>query len=321
MSIAISGSSITFPDQTQMSTAVGGSFRNRIINGDMRIWQRGTSVSNPTTSAFYTADRWGCNRTGDATGAVVSRIASGLTGFEYALSLQRVAGNANTASLSLWYSNESTNTYDLAGSPATLSFWAKTGVNHSGGGSLAVIIYSGTGTDQRVYAYTGLVTVASMNQSITSTWARYTLTGTVPANSTELGLQISWTPTGTAGADDSVYITGVQLEQGSAATDFERRPIGVELALCQRYYQGPRVYSGTIRYNSASAVSGVFAQGSLPISPEMRSAPTVTISNNTGAGTPIINPPSYSHTVNFGSSTTATNGSPVDFNYVLSAEL
>ena len=237
MSIAISGSSITFPDQTQMSTATGGSFRNRIINGDMRIWQRGTTISNPISSPnFYTADRWGCNRAGDVTGATVSRDISGLSGLEYSLKLQRTAGNTSTAALSLWYSNESTNTYDLAGSPVTLSFYAKTGANYSGG-SLGVIIYSGTGTDQRVYAYTGSVSVASTSQSITSTWTRYTLTGTVPANSTELGLQITWTPTGTAGADDSVYITGVQLEAGSTATDFERRPIGTELALCQRYYE------------------------------------------------------------------------------------
>jgi hypothetical protein len=237
MSIAISGSSITFPDQTQMSTATGGSFRNRIINGDMRIWQRGTTISNPISSPnFYTADRWGCNRAGDVSGAVVSRISSGLAGFEYALASQRVAGDTSTASLSLWYSNESTNTYDLAGSPITLSFYAKTGANYSGG-LLSVAIYSGTGTDQRVYSYTGIVAVTSMSQAITSTWARYTLTGTVPANSTELGLQILWGPTGTAGADDSIKITGVQLEQGSSATDFERRPIGTELALCQRYYE------------------------------------------------------------------------------------
>jgi hypothetical protein len=236
MSIAISGSSITFPDQTQMSTATGGSFRNRIINGDMRIWQRGTTFSNPTTTTnFYTADRWGCNRSTDVSGATVSRGISGLSGFEYSLKLQRTAGNTATNGLFLFYSNESTNTYDLAGSPVTLSFWAKTGANYSGG-LLDVIVLSGTGTDQRVYAYTGSAAVASANQAITSTWTRYAFTGTVPSNATEIGFYFSWTPTGTAGADDSVYITGVQLEQGSTATEFERRPIGTELALCQRYF-------------------------------------------------------------------------------------
>jgi hypothetical protein len=218
---------------TSVTNPVG--FRNRIINGDMRIWQRGTTISNPTTTNFYTADRWGVNRNSDASGATVSRDISGLSGFEYSLKLQRTAGDTATNSLSLMYSNESTNTYDFAGSPVTLSFYAKTGANYSGG-LLNVIIYSGTGTDQRVYAYTGSTSVASVNQAITSTWTRYTLTGTASANATEIGIIITWNPTGTAGADDSVYITGVQLEAGSTATDFERRPIGTELALCQRYY-------------------------------------------------------------------------------------
>ena len=235
MSIAISGSSITFPDQTQMSTAVGGSFRNRIFNGDMRIWQRGTSFTNPTLANYYTADRWGANRSSDVNGAVVSRISSGLAGFEYALALQRASGNTSAESLSLQYSNESTNTYDLVGSPVTLSFWAKTGSTYSGG-PLFVRLRSGTGVDQRVYAYTGFNDFAASTQAITSTWTRYSLTGTVPSSTTQLGFYMFWTPPGTAAsADDSVYITGVQLEAGSSATEFERRPYGTELALCQRY--------------------------------------------------------------------------------------
>jgi hypothetical protein len=238
MSIAISGSTITFADLTTQSSAAvaGGTFKNRIINGDFRIWQRGIVFSNPISTNFYTADRWGCNRAGDASGAVVNRISSGLTGFQYALALQRVSGNTATDALSLWYSAESSDVYDLAGNPVTLSFWAKTGSTYSGG-SLAVIIYSGTGTDQRVYNYTGSVSVASTNQVITSTWTRYTLTGTVPANATEIGLQFSWVPTGTAGADDAVKLAGVQLEEGGNVSDFEVRATGSELALCQRYYE------------------------------------------------------------------------------------
>jgi hypothetical protein len=286
MSIAISGSSITFPDQTQMSTATGGSFRNLVINGDMRIWQRGTTISNPISTSFYTADRMGVNRGADVVGAVVSRIASGLAGFEYALALQRIAGDTSVQPISLYYSNESTNTYNLAGSPVTLSFYAKTGANYSGG-SFAFHIYSGTGTDQRVYNYTGQVSVASANQAITSTWTKYTSTGTVPANSTELGFQILWTPTGTAGADDSIKITGVQLEQGSTATDFERRPIGVELALCQRYFYktfpqnvAPGFNLGTPCITTA-VVSGYSGHQILPIN--MRVKPQIVAYNPNGA--------------------------------------
>lgn len=255
---------------TSVTNPVG--FRNRIINGDMRIWQRGTTISNPTTSNFYTADRWGCNRSGDATGATVSRDISGLSGFEYSLKLQRTAGNTSVAGLTLWYSNESTNTYDLAGSPVTLSFWAKAGANYSGG-VLNVIVYSGTGTDERVYAYTGLVSVISTNQAITSTWTQYTLTGTVPANATEIGLQFNWVPTGTAGADDSVYITGVQLEAGSTATEFEKRPIGTELALCQRYYFKAQPTLNN-RYGISRNISTTLSSLTVPFPVPMRTRPT-----------------------------------------------
>ena len=124
---------ITFNDGSTQNTRPAVGFRNRIINGDMRIWQRGTTFSNPTSTNFYTADRWGCNRSSDVSGATVSRGISGLSGFEYSLKLQRTAGNTATNGLFLFYSNESTNTYDLAGSQVTLSFWAKTGANYSGG--------------------------------------------------------------------------------------------------------------------------------------------------------------------------------------------
>jgi len=267
---------ITFNDGSTQNTRPAVGFRNRIINGDMRIWQRGTTISDPTSgSNFYTADRWGCNRGGDATGAVVSRIASGLTGFEYALAMQRVNGNTSTAAPALWYSNESTNTYDLAGSQVTLSFWAKAGTTLSSAGSqMYVAIVSGTGTDQRIYSYTGGVAFSVTYQTITTSWVRYSFTGTVPSNATELGFQISFTPTGTAGADDSIKITGVQLEAGSTATDFERRPIATELALCQRYYQKyTNVYQNGAFWTNSELMYGTL----LPV--QMRAAPTATLSN------------------------------------------
>ena len=283
---------ITFNDGSTQNTRPAVGFRNRIINGDMRIWQRGTTFSNPTSTNFYTADRWGCNRSSDVSGATVSRGISGLSGFEYSLKLQRTAGNTATNGLFLFYSNESTNTYDLAGSQVTLSFWAKTGANYSGG-LLYVNVLSGTGTDQRVYAYTGSAAVASANQAITSTWTRYAFTGTVPSNATEIGFYFLWTPTGTAGADDSVYITGVQLEAGSTATDFERRPIGTELALCQRYYD--KSYSIDVAPSTATSNGMVFAimenyqgawyagGGSIRLTTEMRRVPDFSYYDRLGA--------------------------------------
>jgi hypothetical protein len=294
---------ITFNDGSTQNTRPAVGFRNRIINGDMRIWQRGTTISNPNSTNFYTADRWGCNRASDVSGAVISRIPAALTGFQYALASQRVAGNTGTESVSLWYSFESSDVYDLAGSPITLSYWAKTGTTFSGGTGMFVAIYYGTGTDQRIYNMTGITLVNSTSQTIASTWSRYTLTGTVPANATQIGFQLTWAPTGTAGADDSIKLTGVQLEAGSNASDFERRPIGTELALCQRYYQktyelgtAPATVTtvGAINY----VATGTYQDLNDRLMVEMRGVPsTVQIFNpHTGTAGQVRN---YSNSTNY----------------------
>jgi len=213
------------------------SFKNRIINGGMNIWQRGTTTVNPAAGAsnFYTADRWACNRNSNVTGITVSRSTSAPSGFQYSLALQRVAANTSTADMYIFNSNESINTLDLASHTVTLSFWARAGANYSGG-ALVIQMLNGTGTDQPVYAYTGSNIFSNTTQAITTTWTRYSVTATVPSNATEMGFYIYWTPTGTAGADDAVYFTGFQLEKGVTATSFDYRPYTTELQLCQRYY-------------------------------------------------------------------------------------
>jgi hypothetical protein len=228
----------TAADSISNSAGSPYGFKNRVINGAMNIWQRGTSFANPTVSGgnFYTADRWAINRAGDVSGATVSQSTDVPSGFQYSLKLQRTAGDTSTAGLYLFNSNETANTLDLAGNSVTISFWVKTGANYSGG-TLSVQGYWGTGTDQRVFSYTGLTNFINTTQAITSTWTRYSFTAKVGVNSTEVGFQLFWTPTGTAGADDSIYITGCQLEKGSQATAFDYRPYGTELQLCQRYYQ------------------------------------------------------------------------------------
>ena len=284
---------ITFNDGSTQNTRPAVGFHNHIINGDMRIWQRGTTISNSTrTSKFYTADRWGCDRGSNAAGAVVSRTAANLTGFQYALALQRVAGNTGVQTMSLYHSLESINVYPLQGQPVTLSYWAKAGSTFSGSGGLFGTILRGIGTDDRPYNYSGLGTVQGTSRSIQTTWTRYSQTGTVPSNATQLGLLFSFAPTGTAGVDDSVYITGVQLEVGSTATDFERRPIGTELALCQRYYDksySMNVAPGTATANGMlNAISEDWAGtwysggGSIRFTTEMRISPNFSYYDSAG---------------------------------------
>jgi hypothetical protein len=211
-------------------------FKNRLINPAMSIWQRGTSISVGSASYTYTADRFKTYSANSAT--TVSQNTSVPSGFQYSLKLQRPNANTGTSGLSSVQMIESSNCFDLAGQSVTLSFWAKAGANYSGG-NLTVQVLSGTVADQTgdPYAWTGLSAPVNTTQAITTTWTRYSFTGTISSSALEIATAISFTPTGTAGADDSIYITGVQLEKGSTATSFDYRPYGTELALCQRYYQ------------------------------------------------------------------------------------
>lgn len=285
--------------QLQASAFLNMAGKNAIINGGMDIWQRGTSFTSVNYPS-YTADRWQPNSlAGSALN--VSQVAAGLNGFQYALRAQRPNGDTAVNGRFISQSIESANSIPFAGQIVTLSFYARAGANFSGT-SLIVEFDSGTGTDQNVLGgFTGQTTIASISPLPTTSWARYTLTATVPSTATQLGLLIHYTPTGTAGTADYFDITGVQLELGSLATPFSRAggSIGGELALCQRYF---------IRYGTGTAYEpfGVTIVNNattlwLPVifNYPMRSAPTLTASAastfNVGGGTTPTAVGNYSH--------------------------
>lgn len=215
---------------------------NIIINGGLDIWQRGTSFA-VGIGVPYTADRWQVIRGSGTAGMTVSRQATGLTSFQYCLRAQRDSGDTNTtAALQVFQSIESAESIKLAGKTVTFSFYARAGANFSATGSAVnFALKTGTSTDAnvRVGGFSGSATdIANTNFTLTTSWARYFVTATVPANSTQLGFIFSYTGTGTAGAADFFDITGVQLEAGSTPTVFRRNANSVqgELATCQRYY-------------------------------------------------------------------------------------
>lgn len=224
------------PSQTTVDVS-----QNYIVNGGMDIWQRGTSFSLGI-QAPYTADRWQAIRGGGVAGMTVSRQTAGLDGFQYSLRAQRDSGNTGTADLQVCYSMETVDSIPLAGKTVTLSFYARAGANYSStGGALNVSLKRGTSTDAnvRIGQFSGTATdIVTSNITLGSSWNRYSVTGTVPAGTTQIGMIFSSTSVGTAGANDWYEITGVQLERGVLATSFRRNGenIEAELAACQRYY-------------------------------------------------------------------------------------
>jgi len=200
----------------------GGSpyaFKNRLINGDFRIWQRGTSSS----SSGYLADRWFHNASGTyarSTDVPTSQ------GFKYSLSNAVTTGTTYGVTLQRI---ESVNCYDLGNSDVTLSFWLK---SVTGSTTYYAILYYPNSVDD----YSAVTVIEQKSFSATTSWAKYTLTYKNISVNAVNGLQVYF-----FSADDAVapsyLITGIQLEKGSVGTGFDLRPYGTELQLCQRYFE------------------------------------------------------------------------------------
>ena len=238
--------------------------KNAVINGGFDIWQRGTSIAATGAVTIYTADRWGTRFTSG--GVTASRQTTSdttnLPNIQYCIRVQRNSGVTATNTMYLAQSFETVNSIPYAGKTVTMSFYARRGANFSPTGNiLNANIYSGTGTDQEIIStgYTGSTIVASNAIALTTTWTRYTITGTVGTNINEIAVYFDASPTGTAGANDYFEITGVQLEVGSQATPFSRNASTIqgELAACQRYY-----YRATSVDNAYTRFGGANGAGS-----------------------------------------------------------
>ncbi len=229
---------------------------NLFMNGGFDIWQRGTSFAISTYA--YTADRWLGNSLNSGRTFTRSTDVPSNGLFQYSLKMQRDSGNATTGYLELDQQIESVNWKAALGSQVTLSFWAKKGANYSGG-NLNVVLRTGTGVDQSTSSWGSWTGAAfqTNNKTLTTSWVQYTATFTITTAMTEAMLQFYWTPSGTAGADDSVFITGVQLEVGAYAGAFNRRPVAQELMLCKRYYQ--RISIDGVAYTPFGIGHGVSA--------------------------------------------------------------
>jgi hypothetical protein len=218
--------------------------KNATINGAMDIWQRGTSFNSFGSTSVYTADRYYAYRGGLATGLTVSRQVTGdttnLPNIQYAARLQRDSGNTSTAQVLFLSDWESVNSIPLAGKQVTFSFYARAGSNYSAASSaFSGTLVTGTGTDQALRSsYTGSTNAIAVTATLTTTWQRFQGTATLASTATQIGLNFNFTPVGTAGANDYVDVTGVQIEAGSQVTPFSRNGSSIqgELAACQRYY-------------------------------------------------------------------------------------
>jgi hypothetical protein len=219
-------------------------FRNRIINGNFDFWQRGTSF----TGNEYGADRWVHARVGTTQTATREPFELGQTDVpgEPTYYCRTVVISEEGASNYAVLAQRIEDVRTFAGQQVTVSFWAKADATKNI--AVNMIQYFGTG---------GLpsanVTSSETKISVGTTFQKVTVTATLPSISDKtLGtdnndfLQLNiWfdagsnfnSTTDSLGQQSGTFeIAQVQLEPGPVATPFEQRPIGTELALCQRYY-------------------------------------------------------------------------------------
>jgi len=252
---------------------------NPVLNSAFQIWQRGTSIS--TASAGYTADRWYGQIAANGT---VSRQVTGdttnLPNIQYCARVQRTAAATTVTDYAINQSMESINSIPYAGKTVTFSFYARRGANFSGASNiLNVALVSGTGTDQNlVSGYTGQATPVNSTATLTTTWQRFTYTGTIASTATELAINYYYTSSGTAGAADYYEVTGVQIDIGSVALPFRTNAATIqgELAACQRYCLGATAVNNGYTYfapgHAINSTTSAVALVSAPVT--MRVTPT-----------------------------------------------
>ena len=292
--------------------------RNLIINGAMQVAQRGTSS---TSAGYKTVDRFGMTASGTdetPTQAQVD-VASGTTpytlGFRKALRItngNQTSGAGATDRINIYQHIEAQNiansgwNYTSSSSFVTLSFWVKSSVAQNFYGR----IYTSDGAAQGYSFETGSLSAdtwtkvtnkISGNSNLTfdndngsgfylviapfigtdytasgvslNTWAAFSSSQRAP----------DYTSTWYTTNDATFEITGLQLEVGSVATDFEHRSFAQELALCQRYYTFGDDKVGTTSYPSSDG----YARGWYSFKVNMRGTPTMTFSDRGSGGSKI----------------------------------
>ena len=276
--------------------------RNLIINGAMTVAQRGTSAV--TATANFPVDRFRVDHSTDGafTAQQSTDVPSG-QGFVNSIKYQTTTADSSLAADQFFYTRqiiEGLNSARLmfgssSAKTLTLSFWVKSSLTGTFGGSVWNDGFN------RSYPYSYTIDAAD-------TWEKKTITFTGDTTGTWLttngrGINVGWglgigsdylgtagawaasgliSPTGATSVIGTLnatwYITGVQLEVGDTATDFEHRTYGDELIKCKRYFtQWTGTANQTVGTGTVITGTTSFVDVQFPI--EMRTGPTITQSS------------------------------------------
>lgn len=256
-------------------------FRNIIINGAMQVQQRG---NRGNVGGVCIMDRWLLNVGGSAP-SVTGFYGQNFLPAGGTCTVLRVNGVAGNTDSNIEQRIESVNIRHYAGQAVTLSYWFyhDTGVTKNIRSSLAYA----NGFDN--FSGTTLIGSSANVPVPSATWTKITYTVTLPANAVN-GIRVTLAEAvGAVGAGQSYSVGDVQLELGSVATPFERRPFPIELYLCQRYFETSYVGAalGTATASNAhnffAATTSLPWMSKVPFQVTKRAYPTINIWSDSGA--------------------------------------
>lgn len=261
-------------------------YKNRIVNGDFSINQKAYAPVVNASGRF--CDMWryvnGAGQTG--TLQIISAFAAGfvnagspLPDVASALSWSKVNSVAPTSTIA----HRTEDVTQLNGKQVVLSFWAFTN-NQTCQLNPHIIQNFGTGGSPSTQVDTAASPVVIDNTGI---WKKYSVVITVPTiNGKTLGtngddfFQVSLDRDPTDPVNSTIVITAVQIEVGTIATQYEKRPKSLELQLCQRYFQRLGTSIATIfTVGRVANATQVYIGVALPVT--MRAAPSLAITGAT----------------------------------------
>jgi hypothetical protein len=268
-------------ERSDLALFAMGMGRNRLINGDMRVAQRGTSfVSGANNDDTYNLDRWTLLSDGnDIVDVTQANVAPSGGLFSIGLDVETINKKFGIIQII-----EQSNIVGMLNQSVTLSFSARTSGTSIANLKAAILAWNSTAnvvTSDVVSAWNadGITPTFAANWTAentpqnlapSNTWTNYSITATLDTASTNNVAVFIWCDDTTTTLGDFLYITDVQLEVGSLATPFDRRLLGEEILLCQRYCQ----LFGTLDLEFIGYAS-VNYQANFPFY-QMRATPTIT---------------------------------------------
>lgn len=225
-------------------------FRNVLINGAFDIWQRGTaSTSSPAGSRTFLADRWYVNPAGAAVTQQRSTTVPSPGRSDYSL---QITGATSVTTVNIGQRIEMLNTPQLK---RTVTFSARI-FNNTGGAFVPSLLIGTPAAADDFTTVTNRLT-QTLQSCANNAWTTVSHTVDISGYTNfDNGLQVEiQIPSGSLNTGSKIVnITEVQLEAGSVATPFERRHVGHELMLCQRYFERLTTYPGGGGYYNTTSV-------------------------------------------------------------------